>query len=109
MNKVSLDATAREQQKKASTASSGRAAETVYGGHEKALRQTVIALTGGAELTEHENPGEATVLVLSGRVKLSSIDVEWEGRRGDLLAVPAVRHSLLALEDSSLMLTVVKL
>lgn len=47
--------------------------------------------------------------MLSGRVKLSSADVEWEGRRGDLLAVPAVRHSLLALEDSSLMLTVVKL
>lgn len=32
MNKVSLDATAREQQKKASTASSGRAAETVMAG-----------------------------------------------------------------------------
>ncbi len=53
MNKVSLDATAREQRKKASTASSGRAAETVYGEHEKALRQTVIALTGGTELNEH--------------------------------------------------------
>ena len=109
MNKISLDATAREQQKKAGSASSGRAAETVYGGHEKVLRQTVIAMTDGTELSEHENPGEATVLVLSGRVKLSSADAAWEGRRGDLLAVPSARHSLLALEDSSVLLTVVKL
>ena len=109
MNKVSLDAIAREQQKKASSASSGRAAETVYGGHEKSLRQTVISLTGGTELTEHENPGESTVLVLAGRVRLSAAEVSWEGRRGDLLAVPDARHSLLALEDASVLLTVVKL
>ena len=109
MNKVSLDAIAREQQKKASSASSGRAAETVYGGHEKSLRQTVISLTGGTELTEHENPGESTVLVLAGRVRLSSAEVSWEGRRGDLLTVPDARHSLLALENSSVLLTVVKL
>jgi quercetin dioxygenase-like cupin family protein len=109
MNKISLDAIARELQKKASTAGSGRAAETVYGGHEKTLRQTVIALIGGIELTEHENPGEATVLVLAGRVRLVSAEVAWEGRRGDLLTVPAARHSLLALEDASVLLTVVKL
>jgi len=109
MNKVSLDAIAREQHKKASSASSGRAAETVYGGHEKSLRQTVISLTGGTELTEHENPGESTVLVLAGRVRLSSAEVSWEGRRGDLLTVPDARHSLLALEDASVLLTVVKL
>jgi quercetin dioxygenase-like cupin family protein len=109
MNKISLDAVAREQLKKANFASSGRAAETVYGGHEKALRQTVIAMTGGTELTEHENPGEATVLVLAGRVTLASVDAEWEGRRGDLLTIPDSRHSLRALEDSSVLLTVVKL
>lgn len=109
MKKISLDAIAREQQKKASTASSGRAAATVFGGHEKALRQTVIALTGGSELSEHANPGEATVLVLAGRVKLVSPDASWEARRGDLLAVPDARHTLLALEDASVLLTVVKL
>ena len=65
MNKISLDAVAREQGKKAAAADSGRSAETVCGGHEKALRQTVIAMNAGVELSEHENPGEATVLVLS--------------------------------------------
>ena len=108
MNKISLDAVAREQRKKAAAADSGRSAETVCGGHEKSLRQTVIALNAGIELAEHENPGEATVQVLSGRVELRSQGVVWAGRTGDLLAVPDDRHSLHALEDSTVLLTVVK-
>jgi quercetin dioxygenase-like cupin family protein len=108
MNKISLDAVAREQRRKAADADSGRSAETVCGGHEKALRQTVIAMNAGVELSEHENPGEATVLVLSGRVELRSHGVTWEGRNGDLLTVPDRRHSLHALEDSTVLLTVVK-
>ena len=35
MNKLSLDAMAREQGRRAAAAPSGRAAETVYGGHER--------------------------------------------------------------------------
>ena len=108
MNKISIDAVAREQREKAADADSGRAAATVYGGHEKALRQTVIALSAGRELAEHENPGEATVLVLAGRVELVSLDAAWDGRRGDLLVVPGARHSLRAIEDASVLLTVVK-
>ncbi len=108
MNKVSLDAVAREQMKKAVASGSGRAAETVYGGHEKTLRQTVIGMVAGAELTEHENPGEATVLVLAGRVKLKSGETSWDGRDGDLLVVPDARHSLLAVEESTVLLTVAK-
>ena len=69
-------------------ADSGSAAETVYGGYEKALRQTVIALTAGKELAEHENPGEATPLALAGRVELVLLDAAWDARRGDLLVVP---------------------
>jgi quercetin dioxygenase-like cupin family protein len=108
MNKVSLDAVAREQREKAAATGSGRAAETVYGGHEKTLRQTVIALIAGAELTEHENPGDATVFVLAGRVQLKSGETTWDGRDGDLLVVPDARHSLLAVEDSAVLLTVAK-
>jgi quercetin dioxygenase-like cupin family protein len=109
MNKLSLDAVAREQRKKAAAADSGRSAETVFGGHERSLRQTVIALRAGVELAEHENPGEATVQVLSGRVELRSHGgLIWSGRSGDLLAVPDDRHSLHALEDSAVLLTVVK-
>jgi quercetin dioxygenase-like cupin family protein len=108
MRKFSLDAIAREQAKRASAASSGRSAETVFGGHEHALRQTVIALTAGSSLDEHENPGEATIQVLRGRVRLTAGEVMWEGRTGDLLIVPEARHALEATEDSAILLTVSK-
>jgi quercetin dioxygenase-like cupin family protein len=77
MQKFSLDAIAREQAKRASAASSGRSAETVSGGHEHVLRQTVIALTAGSALDEHENPGEATIQVLRGRVRLTAGQITW--------------------------------
>jgi quercetin dioxygenase-like cupin family protein len=108
MDKLSLVATARAQERSAAGGSSGRAAHTVYGGHDRALRQTVIALRDGCSLDEHANPGEATVQVLSGRVRLVGQSTSWEGRQGDLLVVPQERHSLQALEDSAVLLTVVK-
>lgn len=108
MQKLSLTALAREQLKAARQASSGRSAQTVYGGHEHVLRQTLIALVAGYQLDEHDNPGEATVHVLHGRVRLSCADVGWEGSPGDLIIVPAARHSLEALADSAVLLTVAK-
>jgi quercetin dioxygenase-like cupin family protein len=109
-HKTSLEALAREQLELAAEAAGGRAAHTVFGGHEKVLRQTLIAMISGAVLSEHENPGEATVLVLSGRVRLSAgDDLAWEGSRGDLITVPDARHRLEALDDSAVLLTVAKL
>lgn len=109
MQKISLEALARQQIESARSASGGRAADTVFGGHEKVLRQTVIAMLEGVSLSEHENPGEATLLVLRGRVRLVAGDVSWEGRRDDLIIVPDTRHSLEALEDSAILLTVAKI
>ena len=108
MNKLSMDAVAREQLRLAHRAASGRSAETVYGGHERVLRQTLIALTADTTMAEHESPGDATLLVVVGRVRLSSGSDEWEGRAGDLLVIPAARHTLDALEDSAVLLTVAK-
>jgi quercetin dioxygenase-like cupin family protein len=108
MQKLSLEATARELLERAHGGSGRRAAETVFGGHEKVLRQTVIALVAGAALGDHENPGEATVHVLSGRVRLTAGADSWDGRSGDLLLVPDANHRLAAQEDSVVLLTVAK-
>jgi quercetin dioxygenase-like cupin family protein len=107
MEKLSLDALARELMKAATAAPAGRASRTVYGGHEHVLRQTLMALTAEASMSQHENPGEATVQVLHGRVRLVADGVE--GRDGDLLIVPQARHTLHALEDAAVLLTVAKL
>ena len=72
MEKFSLEALARVLMKSAATAPAGRAAETVYGGHEHVLRQTLIALTANTAMSEHENPGEATLQVMIGRVRLDA-------------------------------------
>lgn len=108
MEKFSLTAIAREQLEQAKTATSGRSATTIFGGHEHALRQTIVALVAGSSLDEHESPGEATVHVLTGRVRLTAGDDAWAGRAGDLLVVPMARHALEALENSTILLTVAK-
>lgn len=108
MKKFSLAAIARSELREAGQASNGRSARTVFGGHEHVLRQTVIALAAGTALQEHENPGEATVLVLSGRIQLSSDGERWEGRSQDLLLLPHGRTQITALEESSVLLSVAK-
>jgi quercetin dioxygenase-like cupin family protein len=108
MDRASLTALIEEHLSLARDASSGRSAHTVYGGHGHALRQTLIALAGGRRLDDHENPGEATLHVLHGRVRLTAGDTAAEGETGDLLIIPDARHALEALEDSAVLLTVTK-
>lgn len=106
MDLVSLTTVVDEQLAAAKEAHSGRSAHTVHGGHDKHLRQTVIALAAGNGLAEHESPGEATLQVLRGRVRLSAGDHAAEGVAGDLMVIPDARHALDAVEDSAVLLTV---
>lgn len=109
MKKFSLTAMARTQIRLAAQAPAGRSASTVFGGHEHTMRQTVIGIKAGIALQEHENPGEATLTVLSGRITLCSEGDTWEARTGDLLVLPAGRSQLTALEESAVLLSVAKL
>ena len=106
MSTISITETASTLLAEAKRSHSGRAANTLYGGQDHALRQTVIALADGHELAEHESPGEATLQVLSGTVRLTAGDDAWEGAAGDLLVIPPRRHALAALSDSAVLLTV---
>lgn len=106
MDSVSLNDLADEQLASARSSNSGRSALTVHGGHDHMLRQTLIALAAGKELAEHNSPGQATLQVLRGRVRVSAADDEWRGGVGDLLVLPRDRHGLHADEDSVVLLTV---
>lgn len=106
MESTSLTALADEQLTLARGATNGRSAHTLYGGHDRRLRQTLLALTSGQGLDEHESPGEATVQVLRGRVRVTAEGDVWEGAAGDHLALPPARHDLVALEDAAVLLTV---
>jgi quercetin dioxygenase-like cupin family protein len=82
-----------------------RAARTLHGGTGHVLRQTVIALLAGSALSDHENPGEATLQVLVGRVRLSWPDDAVELDAGEHVVIPQERHGLLALTDAVVLLT----
>lgn len=106
MKGSSLTEVAEQLLTQAENSDSGRAAQTVYGGHDRVLRQTVTALAAGHELAEHEKRGEVTLQVLNGRVRLTTGDDAWEGTAGDLVAIPSARHALAAVERSAIWLTV---
>ncbi|WP_197034735.1 hypothetical protein [Glycomyces sp. NRRL B-16210] len=106
MDRSSLTDLADEQLAAARTAASGRSARTIGG--DRALRQTLLALAAGRALDDHESPGEATLQVLVGRVRLQAGDEISEGAAGDLLTIPPRRHRLDAVEDAAALLTVAR-
>ncbi|WP_406283786.1 LuxR family transcriptional regulator [Embleya sp. NBC_00896] len=108
MDKISLRTTTREQLASARSTSSGRSSVTVLGGSQHHLRQTLIALTAGNSLAQHASPGEASLIVLTGHVRLATEADSLDGTSGDFLILPPDRHSLEAVEDSVVILTVTK-
>ena len=101
-----LDELADQLQAKASASSAQRAAHTLIAGNAP-LRQTVIALAAGAQMSEHENPGYATLQVLRGDAKLVAGPDSWQLRTGSHLVIPDQRHSVEANADTVLLLSAV--
>ncbi len=106
MESTSLTRLAEQQLAAARDSSSGRASATVFGGREHDMRQTLIALAEGHALGEHESPGEASLQVLRGEVRISAGDESWSGTTGDYLVIPPTRHDLQAVTDAVVLLTV---
>jgi quercetin dioxygenase-like cupin family protein len=106
MQITSLTDLATQQLRSAHEASAGRSAVTVYGGREHDLRQTLIALTAGSRLGEHESPGESTLQVLEGELTLHAGEDAHDLRAGDHGLIPPQRHDLEARTDAVVLLTV---
>ncbi len=84
----------------------GHGAVTVHGGRHSAFRQTLMVFAAGSGLAEHAGPGEATLLVLRGRVTVHAGEESVDLDAGDLLEIPPRRHSVLAVTDAAVLLTV---
>jgi quercetin dioxygenase-like cupin family protein len=106
MSATSLESVGREQLEEARRSSNGRASRTLHHGHR--LHQTLLALTAGTRLAEHQSPGDATVQCLRGEIVLNAGVESVTVPAGGLAHVPARRHDLVAEEDSLVVLTVAR-
>ncbi|WP_448073715.1 cupin [Georgenia yuyongxinii] len=75
--------------------------------HDGPLRQSVIALSAGQKVEEHNTPLAATLQVLHGLVRLTSPGGDVVLAAGALEPVPPERHGLVAIDDAVVLLTVV--
>jgi quercetin dioxygenase-like cupin family protein len=101
---VSVESLASELLEEARGHQSRRAARTVVSG--TSLRATLIALTEGAELGEHDAPPAAMLQLVVGTARLHTRGQEWVLATGQLVATPPERHGLTALTDTVALLTV---
>ncbi|MFF0275421.1 MULTISPECIES: cupin domain-containing protein [unclassified Streptomyces] len=102
--KLDLTALADEHMAAARTAPHGRSAHLIM--HDGVLRQSVIALTAGTSLDEHNAPPAASLQVLRGRVNLTMAGRAEEMSAG-ILRMLTERHGITALDDSVVLLTAV--
>jgi len=84
-----------------------RAARTLVGGTDSALRQTIVALMHMERLEDHACSNTATLQVLHGRVVLAIEDGRTLLQEGDWMIVPPTRHTLDAVGDAVVLITTV--
>jgi len=108
MEPLDLTALAAEHLAAARAASHGRSSAKLIGSQTTLLRENLIALKAGASLQDHENPGEATLMVLEGQIELRAGEESVTLDTGNLIEIPPMRHGLTALTDAVVMLTVGK-
>lgn len=85
---------------------SGRSARTLTPGAGVPLKQTLLALTAGAQLSDHVAPGPATLFVLEGEVALTRGEQRRDLTPGMWTPIPRELHGLEALTDAVALLTV---
>lgn len=108
MKPLDLNALAAEHLAAARAASNGRSSAKILGDHTTVLRKNLIALAAGAALQDHESPGEATLMVLEGRIEFRAGEESVTLDAGNLVEIPPMRHGLTALTDAVVILSVAK-
>jgi quercetin dioxygenase-like cupin family protein len=97
---------ARELLEQARALAAGRAARTLTPGAGVPLKQSLLAITAGQGLDEHQAPGPATLHVLVGDVVLRTGATELQLRASHWAAIPPDVHDLRAETDAVVLLTV---
>ncbi|MFF2508933.1 cupin [Streptomyces sp. NPDC058067] len=100
-----LNALADKHLAAARSAAHGRSAHLLL--REETLRQSLIALTAGSALEEHNAPPAATLQVLRGEVVLTAVSGDVTLKAGRLHAIPQERNGLRAVTDAAVLLTAV--
>ena len=106
-HEADLTRLASELEKQPAYQKSGRAAVTI--GRDRRMTVVLTALRAGVEIHEHEAPGPATLLVLSGSLSLYAASGPGAaGRRltagNAVLFPPEVRHRITGDEDGAFLL-----
>ena len=71
------------------------------------LRVVLIALQRDARMPEHQTEGRISMHAISGHVQVRASGRTFNLRTGGLLALaPEIRHDLIAIEESTLLLTI---
>jgi quercetin dioxygenase-like cupin family protein len=105
METIALGALGDRLLAEAASASNGRCAVTIHGGHVNSLRQTAIGLAAGHTLNEHENTGEITLQLIRGRARVVAASGDAQLVAGDYVVIPPEWDSFEALEDTVVLLT----
>lgn len=71
------------------------------------MRIVLMVLEQGTRLTEHHVDGTSTIHTLDGRVTVSLLGSSFDLASGQVLAIErGVRHALVAIDDSAILLTI---
>lgn len=108
MSSVDLNALGSEVLQRAADSPNGHATQLVHSASDVGLAQVLLAIREGHEFADHANPGEATLQVLSGRMRLTAEDEGWTVSAGEVVVIPHRRHAVLAEKDSVAILTIVR-
>jgi len=71
------------------------------------LRVVLLALQAKAQIPEHQTDGRLSIQVLSGHIRVRASGRTFNLHAGGLLAFDhGIRHDVMALEESALLLTI---